>query len=54
MAKKMYVQGYEEMCDRFGFFCLVADEAEAEATAKEFDPPLATEEWYLRDDEHTD
>ena len=53
MAKKMYVQNYEEMSGRFGLFCEVADAAEAEEIARQFDPPLATEEWYLRDCEHT-
>ena len=54
MGKKMYVQNYEEMSGRFGLFCEVADDAEAEEIARQFDPPLTTEEWYLRDDdEHT-
>lgn len=51
MMMKMFVRNYEEYSDRFGFFYLVADDAEAAAIAREFDPPLAADEWYLRDAE---
>ena len=43
----LFVKGYEESKD-FGMFAHIESEIEAEEMIKDFDPPLAEDEWYTR------